>query len=295
MIDQVVSMILMAGLYVVQASGLGVIYGVMRTINLAHAGMIMLGAYASYWAFKLYGIDPLVSVLPVMALSFALGALLERTVLRRSRASASAAMTSNLLALFGVWLAMQGIAQKLWTATERTVLTTYTFASIELAGATIAVTRLMAFGLGVVAFLALNALFRYTHLGRMIRAVAQDADGARLTGISVERVSAITLGIGFAFAGLAGVTGSLLFPVTPTLGGGTLLVRSFLIVVLGGMESIPGLAAGALVLAAVETFGGMIISPAVVDALTFISLLLVLLVLPGGIQSLFDRLQERRA
>jgi branched-chain amino acid transport system permease protein len=293
--DQFITMLLTAGLYVVQASGLGIIYGVMRVVNLAHAGVIMLGAYAAYWGFKLLGLDPLVSALPVMALSFLLGVLVYRFVLRRTMASEGSALTANLLALFGVWLAMQGVAQKVWTATERTLLTEYTFDVIEVGGATIAVTRLIAFGLGVVSFVALNALFRYTHLGRTIRAVAQDRDGALLAGINVGRVSALTLGIGFAFAGLAGVTVALLFPVTPTLGGGNLLVRSFLIVVLGGMESIPGMAAGALVLAAVETFGVLVVSQAIIDAVLFLLLLVVLLVLPGGIQSIFDRLQERRA
>lgn len=288
-----VNMILLAGLYVIQASGIAVIYGIMRVINLAHAGAIMLGAYASYWLFTIFGIDPLLSAAPIMLLFFFVGVLIEKMIISPVFRSRSDGISASLLALFGVWLVMQSIAQELWSATERTVLTGYTFDSISIGTVIIPMTRLAAFGVGFVAFIGLIILLQYTHLGRMIRAVAQDREGALLAGIDVKLISAIAFGIGFALAGLAGVVLSLLFPVSPTVGSGALLVRSFVIVILGGMESIPGVAIGALILAALDTFGIFLFPPGVVGAAPFLLLLVILLILPNGISSLFRRVKLR--
>ena len=295
LISLFISAILLAGLYATMSYGLGLIYGVMKIVNVSHAGFMMLGAYAAYIMIHPdYGIrlNPFVAPFVVVPIFFAAGMLLQRYVVRHVM---NAPMITSLLLLFGVWLIIQNIAYIVFSGDTRTITTPYTLQTIrfgkELFGEDlrVSVNRLLVFGVGVVVLVGLQQFMGRTFLGKAIRATATDADAAALVGVNTQRVQMVAFGIGIALAGLAGSLMSLLLAFDPDFGRSHQL-KSFTIVVLGGLGSIVGVAIGSLALAFIETFSIPAgVPPALQDFVSFALLVIVLVILPGGLVSLVKR------
>jgi branched-chain amino acid transport system permease protein len=278
-----IASVLLAGLYAAMAFGLGLIYGVLRIVNLAHGGVIMAGAYAGWWLHTAFGIDPYVSLLPVAAAAFVLGVVIYRVLVSRLPRGAAGGVQSLLL-LFGVWLILRNVAYLLFTGNDQTLRTSYSTRAVLLSGASVSVNRLAVFGIALVILLVLHLLLRHTYLGKAIRAVAQNPDSCTVVGIPIERIYALTFGIGTALAAAAGLLGATLFPFSPSFGSAELL-KSFVVVVLGGLGSIAGTAIAALILAVVEVFSILIPGFPVylTAAVGFVLLVLVLVLRPGGL------------
>jgi branched-chain amino acid transport system permease protein len=276
--------LLAAGLYATMSYGLAVIYGVMRIINLAHAGLMMLAAYVTFSLFSRYELDPFLSLVFVIPLFFVLGVLLHRFVIRRLPRTAGTPTMQSLLLLFGVWLVLQNLAYAIWTGDTQSILTPYTLKSVTLLGVRVGVPNLLVFGVSAVSLLGLNFVLKRTYVGRAIRAVTQNRDAALLAGIDADRLSAITFGAGTAFAAIAGTSLSTLYAFTPDFGR-SFLLKAFCIIVLGGMDSFTGVAAGALVLAFLENALGAWtpIPTSFQDAISFTLLVLVLVAAPHGL------------
>lgn len=286
--------LLVAGLYATMSYGLALIYGVMKIINLAHAGVMMIAAYVTFSLFSNLHMDPFASILVVFPLFFAGGALLYQGVVKRLPASSGGPSIQSLLLLFGLWLVLQNMAYLIWTGDDRTILTSYTLSVINLPGGlSMAVPRLVTFVVGVASLLVLHFVLQRTYLGKAIRAVSQNRSSAMLVGINAQRVSAVAFGLGTAFAGLAGSLMAVLFAFNPDFGRG-LLLKSFCIIVLGGMESFTGVAVGALVVALVESFATLYIGNIFQDAITFGLLVVALVIMPGGLAGLWSQLGQRR-
>jgi branched-chain amino acid transport system permease protein len=279
--DLLVASVLLAGLYATMAYGLGLIYGVLRVVNLAHGGVIMAGAYLGWWLFERGGIDPFVSIPIVLVCSFLLGVVLYKGLVRHLPRGAAGGVQSLLL-LFGVWLVMQNVAYLLFTGNDQTIRTSYSTESLPLAGVAMSVSRLVVFVIAVVMLVVLHLFLTRTYLGKAIRAAAQNADSCTLVGIDVERIYSLTFGIGTALAGLAGLLGAAVFSFNPSFGSAELL-KSFVIVVLGGLGSVLGTAAAALVLAIVEVFAILLLPAYLTSAVGFVLLVLVLVFRPGGL------------
>jgi branched-chain amino acid transport system permease protein len=279
--ELLVASVLLAGLYATMAYGLGLIYGVLRIVNLAHGGVIMAGAYVGWYLFTQSGIDPFASIPVVLVFSFLLGVVMYRTLVRFVPRGAAGGVQSLLL-LFGVWLVLQNIAYLLFTGNDQTIRTSYATRSIALAGVEMSVSRVAVFWIAVVMLVVLHLFLTRTYLGKAIRAVAQNPDSCTLVGIDVERIFALTFGIGTALAGLAGVLGAAIFSFNPSFGSAELL-KSFVVVVLGGLGSVLGVAAVALVLALVEVFAILLLPAYLTAAVGFVLLVVVLVVRPGGL------------
>ncbi|HUK14321.1 MAG TPA: branched-chain amino acid ABC transporter permease [Thermoanaerobaculaceae bacterium] len=290
-----VNSLLAAGLYAEMAYGLAVIYGVMRIINLAHAGIMMLGAYVTLTLFSRFGVDPFLAFFLVGPLFLAFGMALYRTVVRRLPRGGGAPTMGSLLLLFGVWLVLQNFAYLVWSGDTQSILTSYTMRSVSLLGVRVGVPSLLVFAASGASLLFLNLLLRTTYLGKAIRAVTQNRDAALLAGIDAEMISAVAFGLGCAFAGVAGGMLSTLYAFTPDFGR-SFLLKSFCIIVLGGMESVTGVAAGALVLAVVENTLAVYTSVPISfqDAITFAILFAALVALPEGLSGLFARAPRLR-
>ncbi|MBI4454360.1 MAG: branched-chain amino acid ABC transporter permease [Acidobacteria bacterium] len=281
----IVSAILTAGLYATMSYGLALIYGVMRIINLAHAGVMMLAAYMTFWLVAVLHLNPFLAPCVVVPTFFLLGLAMHRFLIRPL---GSAPMIASLLLLFGVWLIMQNIAYLIFSSDTRSIFTQYTLWTIHAAGIPISFNRLMVFAAGVIALISLHLFLTKTYPGRAIRALAVDPEAAILVGINTSRMSMLAFGLGIALASLAGCLMSLIFSFDPDFGRSHLL-KSFCIVVLGGLESFVGVALGSLVLALVEAFSVMWLRAALQDFVSFALLVLVLLVMPNGLMSLFRR------
>ena len=294
LISVVVNSFLAAGLYATIAYGLAVIYGVMRIINLAHAGLMMLGAYVTFTLFSRFSLDPFVSLVVVGPLFFLLGVLLYRTVGKRVARSGATPSMESLLLLFGVWLVLQNLAYVIWTGDTQSILTSYTMKSVKIAGVRVGVPSLLVFLASAASLIFLRVLLQSTYLGKAIRAVTQNRDAALLSGVNADRISATAFGLGTAFAGLAGGMLSTLMAFTPDFGR-SFLLKAFCIIVLGGMESVTGVAIGALVLAALENVLAAYTSvpTSFQDAVSFALFFVALVAFPQGLPGLFTRFQRR--
>jgi len=290
-----VNSLLAAGLYATMSYGLAVIYGVMRIINLAHAGILMLGAYVTFTLYSRFGLDPFLSLAVVIPLFFGFGVLLYKTMVRRLPRSQSGPSIESLLLLFGVWLVLQNLAYAIWTGDTQSILTRYTMKSIEILGVRVGVPSVLVFVVSAASLAVLQLILRRTYLGRGIRAVTQNRDAAMISGVNADRISAVAFGIGTAFAGGAGSLLATLFAFTPDFGR-SFLLKSFCIIVLAGMESVAGVAVGAFVLAFLENAVGAYttIPTSFQDALSFTLLVVALVVFPQGLPGLFARFSSRR-
>src|SRR3954463_4547776 len=153
------------------AFGLGLIYGVLRIVNLAHGGVIMAGAYAGWWLPSELGIDPYLSLVPVAALAFLFGVVVYRVLVHRLPRGAAGGVQSLLL-LFGVWLILRNIAYLLFTGNDQAIRTTYSTKAITMAGELVSVNRLAVFAVAMLMLVILHILLTKTYVGKAIRAVA---------------------------------------------------------------------------------------------------------------------------
>src|SRR2546430_15563416 len=185
--DLAISAVLLAGLYATMAYGLGLIYGVLRIVNLSHGCMIVAGAYAGWGLHAQFGIDPFLSLIPVSALAFVVGVVIYRLLVRRLPRGAAGGVQSLLL-LFGVWLVLRNAAYLLFSGNDQTIRTSYSTRAVSLAGAFLSVNRLAVFALALLVLLALHLLLTRTYLGKAIRAWAQNPASCTLVGVRWGRV-----------------------------------------------------------------------------------------------------------
>ncbi len=290
----VLNSLLAAGLYATMSYGLAVIYGVMRIINLAHAGLMMLAAYATFALNDRWGMDPFLSMVVVAPVFFLIGVGLYETLVRWLPKGTGGPSMQSLLLLFGVWLVLQNLAYAIWGGDTQSILTPYTMESVGLLGGRFGVPQILVFAASVLSLVALNLVLRRTYLGKAIRAVTQNRDAAMLSGVPAGRISAVAFGLGTAFAAIAGSMLSTLYAFTPDFGR-SFLLKAFCIIVLGGLESFTGVALGAFVLALIENFASAYTSIPVSfqDAISFTLLVVVLVAAPGGIPGLWRMLDRR--
>jgi branched-chain amino acid transport system permease protein len=242
--------LLLGGLYALLAAGLTLYFGIMRVVMIAHSAFLILAAYLAWWSHERLGIDPLLSMIVTVPLFFGTGVLLQRMLLSRLR-TATLTMMSVLLT-FAIALIVEGLLGYAFTGTQRRIQLGYGSASLGLFGARIAVVKLIAFGLAVVALATLYLLMKKTTFGWALRATIQHRDAARLVGIDTERVAGYGFGIGLATAAIGGTALSLDTTIYPSLHWhwiGPLMA----IIVVGGLGSVPGAAAAAILLGLIQS------------------------------------------
>ena len=286
LLEALISALMAAGLYATMSYGLALIYGVMKIINLANAGVMMLASFLTFLLWQLVGLDPLAAVLVVAPIFFVVGMIIEGTLVRRVAAEKPIV---SLLLLFGVLLVMQAGASFFLGGDVHSVRPAYIQEVVHLGEVTLAYNRLLVFVAGAIILVALELFLRSTFLGRAIRALAQDPDACRLVGIDVRRVSMLAFGLGTALAAAAGTLLTAVFPFDPSNPYSVLQLKSFTIIVLGGLESIPGVAAASFVLAAAENLTVTLSKPQLENLVSFVLLVVVLVVMPGGLAAVIRR------
>jgi branched-chain amino acid transport system permease protein len=292
LLNLLVAAILLAGIYTTMSMGMTVIYGVMKMVNLAHAGFMMLGAYFALELSQRTPIDPLAASVLAVPLFFLLGVATYWTMVRFVPVADEPTLPSLLL-LFGLWLVLQNVGYIVWGADDRSILTAMTMATFRFDGITIPIIRLIVFGIAVLSFVALQLFLNHTWFGRSVRALTQNREAGQLVGIDTRRTAMLTFGLGIAFTGLAGALLATLYSFTPDFGA-SFMLRSFVIIVLGGLESFSGVAIGAVIVALIETFSILVVPASYQLAISFMLLVVALLVLPGGIEGLLQRRRLQR-
>jgi branched-chain amino acid transport system permease protein len=265
--------------YALIALGLTLIYGVLHIINFAHGAALMMALYAVYFLKEKLGIDPYIAVVAVVPGMFALGYALQRIVINR----ASHGKDENiLLVTLGLAIVMENLALLFFRSDTRTIETAYTLTTIAVGPAMIALPKLIAFAGALVVSALLLLMIRKTDLGRAIRAVSKEKQGARLMGIDVDHVYAMSFGIGLACLGAAACFLMPSYYVNPQVGGGFVLV-AFTIVVLGGMGSFAGALVGGLLIGVIESLGGLFMGESLGQVGIFAIFIAVLLFRPQGL------------
>lgn len=265
--------------YALIALGLTLIYGVLHIINFAHGAALMLALYGVYVLKERVGIDPYLALPLVVAGMFVLGYALQRGVINRA---AHGKDENILLVTLGLSIVMENAALLVFKSDTRTIDTAYTLSTVAIGPAMIAVPKLVAFAGALVVSGLLLWIVKATDLGRAIRAVAREKHGAKLMGIDVDHVYALSFGIGL---GCLGAAACLLLPayyVNPQVGSGFVLV-AFTIVVLGGMGSFAGALLGGLLIGVVESLGGLYLGESLGQIGIFGIFIVVLLFRPQGL------------
>ena len=278
-VQSLVSGILTGSLYAMIGVGLTVVFGVMGIINLAHGELVMLGMYGAVWALTLWRLDPFVSILLWTPVMFLGGMLVYRFLLK---AIIPGGELNTLLYTAGLSLLIANLALFVWTGDYRTIKLAYAILPMRPFGIAVPIPLAIAFGLAVLITGALYVFLTRTDLGRAIRATSQNSEAAALLGVNVDRISMVTFGLGSALAGAAGVLLAPSLYLYPTVGE-ILVVKCFVIVVLGGLGSVAGAIAGGVLLGLVESLGAVYVSVAYKDTIGFMLFLLVLLFRPSGL------------
>ncbi|MBI3028332.1 MAG: branched-chain amino acid ABC transporter permease [Candidatus Rokubacteria bacterium] len=270
---------MLGGLYALVALGLTLIFGVMKIINFAHGALMMWAMYASFWLAKLGGVDPYLSLAVTLPVGFAAGYAIQRAVITPVL---EAPEHNQLLMTLGLALFLENLALLAFKADPRTLLVSYSQASVSLGPILLSLPRLLAFAGALAVTLLLFLFLKFTDLGKALRAAAEERDGAALVGIPVRRVYAVAFGIGTACVTAAGAMAVPFFYVSPEVGN-TLVITAFVVVVLGGMGSFAGALAGGLLVGVVESLGGLFVHGSLAQIGIFALFILVLLFKPSGL------------
>ena len=261
------------GLYTLIATGLNVIYGVMKILNIAHGELLMLGAYLTFWLFTLWEVSPLLSM-PLAALTmFALGIIIQKLLIEPLMArtkSLAAFENATLIIFFGVMLILQNVAMLLWSADYRVL--SYLNDPVSIGGLSVAANRLVVVAVALAVSAVMYAGLQFTLVGKAIRAVSQDRDTAQLMGINVKQIGLLGFGIGAALAGIAGSLASTIYVITPTVGL-LFTIKAFTVMVIGGLGNQMGTLAAGLALGILESGASYIIGPEFKDVTGYILLI----------------------
>lgn len=265
--------------YALIALGLTLIYGVLHIINFAHGSLLMLALYGVFFLHALFGIDPYLALPIAAAALFAIGYGLQRYVIGR----ASHGKDENiLLVTLGLSVVIENLALYFWRADTRTIETPYSFEVIDFGVAFISVPKAVALLGALLVAALLWLLMTRTDLGRAIRAIAKERQGARLIGVNVDHIFAMSFGIGCACLGVAACLLLPSFYVSPQVGH-TFVLVAFTVVVLGGMGSFVGALLGGLIIGVTESLGGLFLGESLGQLGIFLIFIIVLLFRPTGL------------
>ncbi|MGD0023004.1 MAG: branched-chain amino acid ABC transporter permease [Xanthobacteraceae bacterium] len=261
------------GLYALIASGLNVVFGVMKILNIAHGELLMLGAYITFWLFSLWNISPLVSVPVAAAAMCLLGVIMQKILVEPISARARTPEgfeTATLIVFFGVLLIIQNVATLAWTADYRVV--NYMTTPLTLGNVSVAENRLIVLAVALLLSTLMFVFLRFTLVGKAIRAVSQDRETAKLMGIDVKFMGLLGFGIGAAIAGAAGALASLIYVITPTVGL-LFTIKAFTVMVVGGLGNQIGIFVAGLALGIMESFASYTIGAEFKDATGYVLLI----------------------
>ena len=265
--------------YGLMALGLSVIFGVVRVVNFAHGEMMTIAMYMAVTLFAAFHLDPLLMLVPIAAVLFAFGYVLQ---VRLINPLITRPDTSQFLLLVAIAIIIVNALLIVFGPDAKTVQTSYAYDSFQLGKLIVDATKLYAGLAAIVVATALFAFFRYTRIGTAIRACADNYTGALVVGLDVKHLYALTFGLGAACVGAAGVMLVLITDVTPSIGPAYTLL-AFVIVITGGLGSMPGALVGGVLIGLTEAMAGLLFSPSAKSMFAFAILVLVLLFRPQGI------------
>jgi branched-chain amino acid transport system permease protein len=273
----VVNGVVLGALYACLAVGFSLVWGVLNVINMLHGSLIILGGYLAFFSWHNWGINPLLALPGIALVLYGLGYLVQLAVINPI---VTQPVLTTLTLTFGLDLILYNFMTVYFTATARRV--TLDLGIVEFGSIILPVDRLLAMALALLLTGVLYLVMRRSRIGRAIVAVRMDPDAAALMGIRVERIYAMTFGIGALMAGAAGAVFAMVYPITTNLTN-TFLGKAFVICVIGGLGSVQGALVGGLVLGIVESLAGQLVGPQHALTVGFVLMLVLLVVRPTGL------------
>ena len=282
LVDIIVGGLITGGIYALVALGLNLQYGLMRVLNVAHGEFLMMGAYLTYSLHTAWGVNPLLTLLVTGPASFGAGLVLHRLLYARVLVgeAAEALESRSLLLSFGLLFVLQNAALLLWSAD----LKGYSYLAVPLhfLGSVFPANRLVAAAVALAVSLAFYVFLQQSFLGKAIRALMQDPEGAQLAGINLSRVHGLCFGIGIAMSAVTGSLISMLFELTPFIGL-PYTVTALVVVILGGLGNVAGSLLGGLILGLVETASVYLAASDIRLIASYAVLSLILILKPSGL------------
>ncbi|CAN5344109.1 branched-chain amino acid ABC transporter permease [soil metagenome] len=278
-IQLVVNGLLLGGAYAIISISLTLIFGVVRVVNFAHGELLMIGLYAVWMLGVHAGLHPYAAALPVALMLFALGALIQRFIIQPLL---TAEPHIQIFATVGISTALLNLALMVFGADVRKVEASFGISSFQLGPISIVTGQLYTFVVAILVAGGLHLFLQRTFTGRGLRALAQNRNAAALMGVNVNRAYITAFGIGAALCGLAAGMLSVQYPAFPTVGQ-YFVLTAFVIVVLGGLGSLPGAVVGSLAIGLIDSLAGFYIGPDLKEVVYFVIFLVILVVKPTGL------------
>lgn len=272
-LQAVINGILLGGFYALMGMGQNIIFGVMKIVNFCHGEMLMVGMYLTFLLYTYVGIDPYLALPFVAIIMFCLGAVIQHTLITPSLKTKS--FTNLLFLTVGLGLLLSNGALVLFGSDYKSIRTSYSQTTLQLGLVSIALPKLISFCVLIVVTIVLFIFLKNTTTGKQIRAVSQNPVGAEVCGINVKRIYLLTYGLGIALAGIAGCLLTQFYSIFPTAGA-SFGFRALIVVVVGGLGSIPGAFFAGILLGLLEQMSALFISPSYSDMIVFITFIVIL-------------------
>jgi len=267
-------------IYILLATGLNLIFGVMKLVNFAHGQLLMVGAFVAYQTTTIVGLNPYAAIVVSMGVVALIGILLEKFAFRKVRGTEK---LNEIFISLGLIYVFQNVASLLWVENYNIrIPSPLSSLSLSFGEVTLSYDRILAIVIVIAILVGLVLLTKKTKVGLAMRATSQKSDAAKLMGININRVYIFTFAVGAALAGAAGAIYGILFPFNPTIGA-LPTIKAFAIIILGGLGSIPGAVAGGLLYGIAENMTGYLSNGTWQDAVAFALLIAVLVIRPTGL------------
>ena len=284
-IEDTINGILMGSIYGLAALGLTLIFGVLKVINFAHGSLLMVGMYAAYWAVILTGLHPYLTLVIVAPVMFVFGYLLQDFLIKpifKAEKDVREPITV-IIVTTGVWYILDNLALLVFGPQYRNIQDNPLRGKmLEVGDMLISVPKLWGFCAAMATALLIYLFLQKTRMGRAVRATSLDRDAASLQGINQYKMYNVSVGIGTAVAGVAGVALVPFFNIFPSVGV-LFDIKCFIIVVLGGLGSIWGALLGGMIVGVIESVGPQFMAATWTEAVVYALFLLFLFFKPSGL------------
>ncbi|MFN2304658.1 MAG: branched-chain amino acid ABC transporter permease [Anaerolineales bacterium] len=266
--------------YILLATGLNLIFGVMKLVNFAHGQLLMVGAFVAYEVTTITGLNPYLSILVSMGSVALIGIALEKFAFSKVRGTEK---LNEIFISLGLIYVFENVATLLWVGNYNIQIPSpFSGLSVPLGEMLLGYDRILAIVIVIIILIGLVLLTKRTKIGLAMRATSQKSDAAMLMGININRVYTFTFAVGAALAGAAGALYGIIFNFNPTVGA-LPTIKAFAIIILGGLGSIPGAIAGGLLYGIAEKTAGYLSNGTWEDAIAFVLLIIVLVIRPTGL------------
>ena len=266
-------------IYILLATGLNIIFGVMKLVNFAHGQLLMVGAYVAFVAATAFGLNAYLSILVAIVVIALIGAGIERLTFRRVLGTDK---LNEIFVSLGLIYVFENAAVLLWGNKLKQITSPFQGAGLSIGEITISYDLLLAISVVTLILVALFVLIKKTKIGLAMRATSQRSDTAMLMGVNIEKIYLFTFALGAALAGAAGALYGIIFPFDPGIGA-LPTIKAFAIIMLGGLGSIPGAIVGGLLYGIAETVAVYFLGGIWQDAIAFALLIIVLVIRPTGL------------